>query len=258
MRALGLLLLAALFFATPSLASVQSGPRQQVTGNCNVTMISVTIQGNVEVCTNDPRELRSIKSAINQAISQGRVSRQELARLVSLINRALAQNAQNAAAINDLADRVYVLENGRNVNFVIADIEQLLTSRSSAVGYVGHIKITLERVAAGYGVYSIYLLVENEGISERSITLFGEGAFGNGGSSIIARGQEVRAAGIEFAGVARQELVERTVIPGVPLRVRVDFTGIHVPPGELAVFQLAHSYQNMRPDGRVTFRFNGS
>ena len=126
----------------------------------------------------------------------------------------------------------------------------------SAVGYVEHIKITLERVKPGYGMCSIYLRVENEGIAERSLTLFGDGASRDGASSIIACDREFRAAGLDFGGVARRELVEQTVIPGVPLSVRVDFNGIHVSPGENAVLQLAHSHQNLQPDGLVTFRFD--
>lgn len=126
------------------------------------------------------------------------------------------------------------------------------------VGYVENIKITLERAEPGNGIYAIHLLVENEGTSERSITLFGAGASRNGGSLIIVRDREFSAGGIEFGDVARRELAEQTVIPGVPLRAKVHFAGLQVPPGKIAVFELAHSDsdEDTRPDGRVTFRFN--
>jgi hypothetical protein len=239
------LLLIALSLAAPT----QSGTGNHTSGTCSPVIISaqnVTVSG----CGIGAAAAKRLQDSINRAIGQNNLTLAQTRVLVTMLNAIVAQNTVTDQKldriINDLES-----SGGASAAGGAGLVRDVL---DRTVQRVDNMKITLTRVESGGSRISVYFDMVNEGVVEyHNIDVFGGGSFGNGGSSIILSGQEVRATGIQFAGETNAGLIRTDIVPRVRYTGRVDFDGVYGDVNAIDVFKLALSNNNLRPSARATF-----
>lgn len=224
-------------------------------GDCSPVFSRSPVGGSVTVnCGADNAEIRRLQSMLTTTIRQTRMTQAQSDALLEAVN---ANVAANTRAIDAIIQRLIALENVIRPDVVINDIESLLspTSGDPAVGYIDEIRIDILSVDVRSGGVVITFQAWNQGIVERSISLHGAGA-NRRGSRLTARGQVVAATGIEWAGQNRSGGIRGRLTPGVPLRGRVTFDGVHVDPSDISMFELGWANNNMAAQDYVVFRFH--
>lgn len=211
---------------------------------------SVTISG----CGLSDEKAKLLQASINRTIKQNNFTQAQIETMVGLLNTLVSQSVNQEQKL----DRIIIdLEGPYNATRpspkgAVAVIRDTL---QRTVQKIDNLKITITSVEAGAGRISIYFDVVNEGVVEyRNIDVFGGGSFGNGGSSIILKGQEVLATAVSFAGNSNRGLVRVNIVPQVHYNGRVDFSGVYGTADDVEIFKLALSNNNLRPSDRAIFR----
>jgi len=249
----------AALLVVPFAFSVSAQTTGTTSGTCSPNFVSSKIDGNITLnCALGREDLKKISESLNILVKQNKIPAQQTGQLLALMNDLLAVKSMVAAQTDSINRILGILQSGSPSEVTVGRVQEVLKSSLERTQQrVGPLKITLMRIEGSAGNVSIYFQVVNEGIQDlNKVVLFGPGSLGNGGSSIIAKGQEIPASRIDVAGQSEQgRLSVNNYIPGIPLNGRIDFPA-HVDVGDVQVLRLAFAQQNIRPQGTAAFRLS--
>jgi hypothetical protein len=219
------------------------------------------VTGDITVnCGTGRPELQRIADALTKISRQNKLVADQLLALLNelLAIKSILRDLQREDRVQTAALRqiIALLEAGGGAPTTVTRVQDVVKETLARTQQrIAALRVTLTRVEASAGQISIYFEIVNEGVQEIKMMLFGPGSFGNGGSTIIAKGQEILASGIEVAGRPGRGFATTTFIPGITMNGRVDFRA-HVTIEEVDVFRLAYAQGNLRPQGRALFKIS--